>query len=656
MQFSLKFLMTVVLIAGVIAGGIGWHIRNRPKPVSIRYDVVKGSTARSNYSYPKELIVRRKPWTYRHLRRLAISELPPTDDELLQQIVADPTVYCFYKDRHVELIKQNRKTVLAATEKFLDPKNSASILFSTAVTYKDLDERRGFDLLRKQFLEDHNSGFANQLWGFPKQWWENDEAIKSGLLAGLNDPTAKDKESFMYGLKRFGNNQPLVEHLFETAQKTGAKDYEIEELAREEPSLRALQIAREFVETKTEVVEYQRANLIEFFCQSDDAEVKSRALAICERLSHYETDVNNQKSEYAHHDDEGYNFYEKVCTHGGAEYSQYFQRYAKEKRSDNAMRALVRIWPRDKAADFAKEHHYEKIVTELLGEQAMPYLLKRMDEQPNAALPRLIVQAAGGKPHAAAADAIETFLMELEDDGVNYYLGRELIYLMKKLGRDDADSLISVIPAAPLPQWEEQFWIQKNIDQQQFVSFLNSEKVGNPISLDDVLQQFEDKGYPTENYRNNDLLAGNGYEVRWYMFQALEAAGVARECCVLDRYFSYAPQLVDLVNQWSLGTAANKQNLAQDHRLWAAPSYKETKLNFTFEKRVFEVPNIAEDQTHPVFAAEALNTILAEFSDYTKRFYVYIYHTGGYNEHYIVYLEPDIAKKLEEDFGLVPFP
>ena len=91
MRFSLKLLMALVLVGGVVAGLIGRRIRlSKPTVVPIRYEVVKGSNVRNEYAYPQELIMWRKPWLYRNLRELAIEEnSPTTDDELLQQIIAD---------------------------------------------------------------------------------------------------------------------------------------------------------------------------------------------------------------------------------------------------------------------------------------------------------------------------------------------------------------------------------------------------------------------------------------------------------------------------------------------------------------------------------------------------------------------------------------
>ena len=617
-----------------------------------------------NYPPPTEIIMWRNPWLYRSLRKTAANELPLSDEELLRSFLADPKTYIWYDEKHKGIVRENREAVLSGTQQWLGASDKTQLIH-VAMMRSIHDDRQAYDLLRKTALKKLDSGFVATINVFPDEWWRNDVELRDAMHQMLKVGCAHT-DSVVYVLKVVGDKQPWIDHYFAKASSTTG-DQQIRALhclAEEELSERTFAILEGVLVANTKAHHQQElAKLLARFFQAEEPELRRKAFAMCERMSYPDKKVESYAESWPSQPGQNNLFYQQLCLHGDDDYTDYFVRFAKEQRFDFAMRALVRLWPKDKAVEFAKQHKHDAIVAELLGRDALPYLRERLREDPSVGLAQLIVNNAEGQPDLESAAALESLLANLDDGYASaYYIGRDVLNMMQKLGRENVDELRSKLPK-PLPiaiaQDTSFYWIVHDIDQQQFVAFLNTSQVGKTIQLDDVYQQIEKNGMSRDDFKSNSLFGKRptrfGYSAREFAFNALEATGVARECYCTEEGSSYLGELLALINKQSVGVSVLRGKAAYDHRIWLAPKYTPPKMQVTFDRRTIEL-NIFEDQTHPILIAEALNTMLDQFTDYEHRFYAYIYYPDGWEEHYLAYLKPAVAAKLEKDFGLIPFP
>ena len=664
MKLSLRTFLLLVTFA-VIAVSLLVHW-NTPYPVPMSYAVIDATERISdNYPPPTEMIMWRNPWLYRSLRKTAASELPLSDEELLQSFLADPKTYIWYNEKHKGIVRENREAVLSGTQQWLGSADKTQ-LFNVARMRAMHDDRQAYDLLRKTALKNLDPRFANSMQAFPDQWWHNDLELRDAMPQMMLKVGRRNRDSILYALKVAGDKQPWIDHYLAATSSAVPSErfFAIQRLTEDELSERTFAIVEGVLSNKKAAQrEEDLAQLLARFFKAENPELRKKAFAMCERLSYPDKEVKSYAESYLHQRGQNNLFYQQLCFHGGEEYIDYFVRFAKEHRFDCAMRALVRLWPKDKALEFAKQHQHDAIVAELLGRDALPYLRERLREEPSVGLAQLIVNNAEGQPELESAAALESLLANLDDGYASaYYNGREVLNMMQKLGRENVDELRSKLPK-PLPiaiaQDTSFHWIVHDIDQQQFVAFLNTSQVGKTIQLDDVYQQIEKNGMSRDVFELNNLFGTRptriGYDAREFAFNALEAAGVAHECYRTEEGSSYLGELLALINKHSVGVSVLRAKAAHDHRIWLAPKYTPPKMQVTFDWRTIEL-NIFDDQTHPILIAEALNNMLDQFTDYEHRFYAYIYYPDGWDEHYIAYLKPAVAAKLEKDFGLIPFP
>lgn len=668
MKFSVRTFIIIAIFIGVTVGVVvRWIHLNTPQVVPMSY-AVTNATKRISYNYPPptEMIMWRKPGLYHSLRETAVNELPLSDEELLESFLADPKTYIWHNEEHKDIVRKNREAVLPGTQRWLEPSDKNQRLFHVAMMRAIHDDRQGYDLLRKGVLKNlYPRFFVGRIGAFPDQWWRGDLELRDAMCQMLK--VEEDfADSIVYTLKVLGDKQPWIDYYFATA--SAADPYTrfdaIQHLTEEELSERAFSLVEsELSDKTTDQRPEELAKLLARFFQAEDPELRKRAFAICERMSYPDEEVKSYAGSFLHQRGQNNWFYQQLCLHGGEEYTDYFVRFAEQHRFDCAMQALARLWPKDKAVEFAKQHKYDAIVAELLGREALPYLRERLRKKPSVWLAQLIVDRAEGQPELESAAALEPLLANLDNGYASpYYMGREVLEMMQRLGRENVDELRSKLPMAhprSVASDTSMHWILHDIDQRQFLAFLNTSQVGKTIQLDDVYQQIDKNGRPTDDFELNNLFGKRpsqpGYSAREFAFNSLEAAGVAQECSCHQEGPSYLGKLLAMINKQSVGVTGITAKAAKDHRIWLAPKYTPPKMQVTFAKRTIEL-NIFEDQTHPILIAEALNTMLDQFTDYEHRFYVYICFSDCWDEHYVAYLKPAVAAKLEKDFGLIPFP
>lgn len=674
-NFSLKTFFGLAILLGIIAAIVGRRIYlSKTVSVPISYDVIgEKKRIEDNYTAPTEMFFWRDPSLYYRLRKQAIAELPRSDHELLSGFLADPSTYLWHEDKHKQIVRENRESILSGTQRWLT--EPCPRLANVALMRAIHDDRQAFDLLKEKTIKDLKYDHVWLLGQFPDQWWHDDMEFREALHQLLKSDDENGKHHVVRFLKLAGEKQPWIGHYLAATKSANVNERigAIGSLTLEELSRRTLEIIEAELATMvstrsvsgSHIREQELANLLARFLQADDPQLREKASGICKRLSLPDEALKKTERFLPH--SPGQQFFQQLCLHGGQEHIDYFVRCAKERRSSEAMKALARLWPKQKAADFAKEHKYDAVVVELLGRDALPYLHPRLRESPNLHLARLAVTAAGGQPAPETVTVLESLLPEIDkfewthED--KYITSRKWLHLMKQIGCqnvDDLQSKLSKPTLGPAANMSHQ-WIVKSIDQQQLVDFLNSSEVGKTIQLHNVYQQIEKKGHYPEDFDHNDLLKlgesiwGAGYSAREFTFHALGAAGIARECSELENCSNYLGHLLEMINNESVGANSKSANAAKDHRIWLAPKHTPPKIHVTFGRRTFEL-NVYEDQGHPILIAEMLNTMLDRYTQYDRRFYAYIYVEGCSYEHYIAYLKPAIAKQLAKDFGLIPYP
>ena len=428
MKLSLRTLIVLVTFA-VIAVSllVRW---NTPYPVPMSYAVIN-ATERISYNYPPptEMIMWRNPWLYGSLRKTAASELPLSDEELLQSFLADPKTYIWYNEKHKGIVRENREAVLSGTQQWLESSDKTQLIH-VAMMRAMHDDRQAYDLLRKTALKKLDSGFVSTINVFPDEWWRNDLELRDAMHQMLNVGCVHT-DSVVYVLKVTGDKQPWIDHYFARASSTtGDKQIRaLHRLAEEELSERTFAILEGVLVANTKAHHQQElANILARFFQAEEPELRRKAFALCERMSYPGKKVESYAESWPGQPGQNNLFYQQLCLHGGEDYTDYFVRFAKEHRFDFAMRTLVRLWPKDKAVEFAKQHQHDAIVAELLGRDALPYLRERLREEPSVGLAQLIVNLAEGQPDLESAAALESLLANLDDGYASaYYNGREVL-------------------------------------------------------------------------------------------------------------------------------------------------------------------------------------------------------------------------------------